>query len=134
MSNVSETDKFIVRTVNTGPMGPQGPVKKNVTIMNNESGIKYPARRYNLMNFMTTEEMTNTDLSDELLAGIPNDKMPETDDDTTESSSTTGDDTTSSTSQSTISGDDTTSSTSQSTISGGGGAIIDGDDEVDDDI
>ena len=76
MSNVSETDKFLVRTVNTGPMGPQGPVKKNVTIMNNESGIKYPARRYNLMNFMTAEEMENTDLSDELLAGIPNDKMP----------------------------------------------------------
>ena len=131
MSNVSETDKFIVRTVNTGPMGPQGPVKKNVTIMNNESGIKYPARRYNLMNFMNTEEMENTNLSDELLAGIPNDKMPETDDDTTESSSTTDDDTTESSS---TTGDDTTSSTSQSTISGGGGAIIDGDDEVDDDI
>lgn len=85
MSNVSETDKFIVRSVNSGPMGPQGPVKKNVTIMNNESGIKYPARRYNLMNFMTEEEMKKTDLTDELLAGIPNDKMPKSESSESES-------------------------------------------------
>lgn len=128
MSNVSETDKFIVRTVNTGPMGPQGPVKKNVTIMNNESGIKYPARRYNLMNFMTTEEMENTDLSDELLAGIPNDKIINESTESTEE-----DDTTSSINDDTIT-DDTTSSTndtttSTQTITGGGESMIDGDED-----
>lgn len=45
-------DANVVRTLNEGPMGPQGPVKVNKCIMNNKAGFKPVVRVYNLENFM----------------------------------------------------------------------------------
>ena len=43
-------DANVVRTVNQGPMGPQGPVKVNHCIMNNDAGYKPVVRLFNLEN------------------------------------------------------------------------------------
>jgi hypothetical protein len=49
-------DANVVRTLNEGPMGPQGPVKVNNCIMNNKAGFTPVVRVYNLENFMPEEE------------------------------------------------------------------------------
>lgn len=48
-------DANVVRTLNEGPMGPQGPVKINNCIMNNKAGFTPVVRVYNLENFMPAE-------------------------------------------------------------------------------
>lgn len=48
-------DANVVRTLNEGPMGPQGPVKVNNCIMNNKAGFTPVVRVYNLENFMPKE-------------------------------------------------------------------------------
>ena len=45
-------DANVVRTLNEGPMGPQGPVKVNNCIMNNKAGFTPVVRVYNLENFV----------------------------------------------------------------------------------
>ena len=49
-------DANVVRTLNEGPMGPQGPVKVNNCIMNNKAGFTPVVRVYNLENFMPEAE------------------------------------------------------------------------------
>jgi len=39
-------DKNVVRSINQGPMGPQGPVKVNHCVMNRESGFEPVVRIY----------------------------------------------------------------------------------------
>lgn len=49
-------DENVVRTVNEGPMGPQGPVKVNHCIMNNKAGYKPVVRLFNLENIQYEDE------------------------------------------------------------------------------
>ena len=57
-------DANVVRTLNQGPMGPQGPVKKNYCIMNQEAGFEPVVRIY---DHKFKEDSSDT--SDDSIAG-----------------------------------------------------------------
>jgi len=68
-------DANVVRTLNEGPMGPQGPVKVNNCIMNNKAGFTPVVRVYNLENFMPEEEEPEEGGDDTVTGGEGSDTL-----------------------------------------------------------
>lgn len=65
-------DNNVVRTLNEGPMGPQGPVKVNNCIMNKEAGFEPVVRIY---PHTWPEDETTEDEEDTITGGVGGDTV-----------------------------------------------------------